>query len=300
MARFIKTFQHAATQAGRILRLPARLRAHGGYFHSRPWAHRQSESICLLASHWIGDTLWASQVVEPLKERFPGKAIFAIARYEFKDMWHGVLPPEQVWDSTALISDRHRQTVSWKEIRIQAADMGSKIFDLVIDLMGNRYSAAFAFRMRPRGSLGFDGNELGWLYSHRVADAERAGEHLRCRPFRVIEPLIGESAAQAWLAKPVRPPAPTIDPAAAKAELELDEKPFAVLAPGAGWPAKHGLRSVLSRSAGAWPPEAGIAWSQAQMRTSLCAIQSVKELKRSFPAAHASRLVGPWGRWWLF
>lgn len=246
----IKPLQRAVMQAGRLLRLPAAWRARPGYFAPKAWDRIEPASIALVACHWIGDTLWATQVVPALRERFGDRPIFAITRPLCRDIWHGLLPDERVLTAGAVISDRRRERVSWRAIAAEASALRARQFDLVIDLMGNRYSAAFTFLLRPDCSLGFDGGELGWLYSHRVADAERPAEHLRCRPFRVIEPLLETAGAARGLTGLIRPPAPTGDGTALAAELGLTGRPFAVLAPGAGWPAKQ------------WPPEQFIELGQ--------------------------------------
>ena len=119
----------------------------------------------------------------------------------------------------------------------------------MIDLTGNRYSAWFTYLLRPGGSVGFDGGELGWLYSLRVAQAERPGRHLSERPFRVIEPLL---AATDWppeaTAKegeplayrlPLRPPSPTCTVSDIRSHLNMTGQQYFVLAPGAGWPDKR-------------------------------------------------------------
>ncbi len=234
-----RCLQRAAMGAGGLLRWPAGRRARLGYFDPRPWQSFEPATIALVAAHWIGDTFWATQVVPALRERFGARPIFAITRPTCTDLWHGLLDSDHVLTTTAVISDRRRERVSWSLLRAQAREWRAREFDLVIDLMGNRYSAALTFLLRPACSLGFDGGELGWLYTHRVGDAERAGEHLRSRPFRVIEPLIGPAAVQRWLAQPLRPPVATRDPGQVAAELDLAGRQFAILAPGAGWPAKQ-------------------------------------------------------------
>jgi heptosyltransferase-1 len=117
----------------------------------------------------------------------------------------------------------------------------ARTFDLVIDLMGNRYSAAFTFLLRPRHSIGFDGQELGWLYSLRV-QAESPGDHLSRRPLRLIAPLIQRAGSVSGGAnqRPLpSPPLPTVDPAKLLAQLGLCGKRYQVIAPFAGWNAKE-------------------------------------------------------------
>ena len=178
-------------------------------------------------------------MVDALAERFPGRAIYAITRPACRDLWHGVLPPERVLTASAVTSDRRREPARWAPLVGEALGMAGRHFCLAVDLTGNRYSAALTFLVRPDCSLGFDGNELGCLYSCRVADVERADEHLSRRPFRVIEPLLSPRAFAHHVHRPIRPPAPTRDPADVVGQLRLAGRPYGVLAPGAGWPGKQ-------------------------------------------------------------
>jgi len=138
-----------------------------------------------------------------------------------------------------VVSDRRREPVCWGGLLARARRLARLRLDLVIDLMGNRYAAAFAFLLRPRHAVGFDGDELGWLYSVRVADARRPGRHLSEQPFRVIEPLLAARPRPFAYRRPLRPPTPTRSSAAVWAELGPGARPGFVLAPGAGWPAKQ-------------------------------------------------------------
>ncbi len=253
----------------------ARVWARDGYFHIPDLDAIEAANIALVACHWVGDTFWAAQVVEPLRRRFPRALISAITKPHSADLWHGLVEPQQVILAPQLVSDRRREQANWRSMADIARDLRSRQFDLVIDLMGNRYSAAFTFLLRPRHSIGFDGQELGWLYSLRV-QAELPGEHLSQRPLRLIQPLIrgtgvppmsvadvpgtgvadvpsarsplaagaaqreethGRDAHATGSATPA-PPLPTIDPSKLLAELGLSGKRYQVIAPFAGWHAK--------------------------------------------------------------
>jgi heptosyltransferase-1 len=152
-----------------------------------------------------------------------------------------------------MISDRRRERVNWHSMAALARELRARQFDLVIDLMGNRYSAAFTFLLRPRLGIGFDGQELGWLYSLRV-QAELPGDHLSRRPLRVIQPLIQRAGSvsdgtnQRVLPSP---PFPTVDPRELLAELGLSDKRYQVVAPFAGWSAKEWPSNNFARLAAA-------------------------------------------------
>ncbi|MFW6065731.1 MAG: glycosyltransferase family 9 protein, partial [Planctomycetota bacterium] len=149
------------------------------------------------------------QTVEPLREHFAGAEIYALTKSTCRGLWNGFLPSRRVLSADEVVSDRRRERVSWPRLGKRAGELRRYRFDVVIDLTGNRYSAAISFMLRPKASLGFDGGELAPLYSLRVADAERPGEHLSRRPFRVIEPLLGRwDEPFAYRCPPV-PPTPT-------------------------------------------------------------------------------------------
>jgi heptosyltransferase-1 len=191
--------------------------------------------VALLACHWIGDTFWATQVVPALRSRYPTASIFAITKPFTRDLWNGLIEPEHIVEAPQVVSDRRRERVSWRAIARRARELRELDLDLLIDLTGNRYSAFFTFLVRPRVAVGFEGGELGWLYSHRVAGASRPGAHLSEQPFRVIAPLL----AGRWAYPPqLRPPQSTVNPDVLLAELNL-HGPYTVIAPGAGWPAKQ-------------------------------------------------------------
>ena len=229
----------------------ARLWARRGYFTPRRGGFGLlspdgQARIAIVACHWIGDTVWASQVVPALRARFPKAELFVFSKPHCMDLWEGLIEPDHRISAAEVISDRRRESVAWRAIARLAARHRPSGFDVVIDLTGNRYSALFTFLLRPGYSIGFDGNECGWLYSSNVRDAERIGRHLMERPFRVIEPLIGSFCPPELPA----PPQTTVSPATLCAELGLPGD-YAVLAPGAGWPAKQwpAERFVLAREA---------------------------------------------------
>lgn len=128
-------------------------------------------------------------MVDPLRRRFPHAMISAITKPHAADLWNGLIDPQRLILAPQLVSDRRRERANWRSMAALARQLRARQFDLVIDLMGNRYSAAFTFLLRPRLGIGFDGQELGWLYSLRVR-AELPGDHLSQRPLRVIAPLI--------------------------------------------------------------------------------------------------------------
>jgi len=176
------------------------------YFGRHDLASIGARRIAIVACHWVGDTFWATQVAEPLQRRFPGSEVYAISKPSGLELWNGLVEADHRIAAAAVVSDRRREEVSWPAIAARAAELRAIGFDLVIDLTGNRYSAYFTFLLRPVVALGFDGGELGWLYSQRVADAARPKRHLSERPFRVIEPLLSGWGEPFAYPRPLRPP----------------------------------------------------------------------------------------------
>lgn len=242
MHSFGRLSKSALTAATGALTPAAWCWARRGYFRRGParrWLNLPAESIAIIACHWVGDTFWATQVVGPLRRRFGAARIHAVTKSACVDLWNGLIESKNVLAADAVVSDRRRERTDWPRLWSTAETLRRRAFDLVIDLTGNRYSAALSFAMRPAAALGFDGGELRRLYSLRVGRAERPCEHLRMRPIRVIEPLIGAEAAGAVMAQPPRAPAASCDPAELIAGLSLEPRRYFVLCPGAGWPAKR-------------------------------------------------------------
>ena len=224
----------------RLARPAAKAWARRGFFNQPDWTKIQPARVALVACHWIGDTFWASQTLPALKERFARSEFFVFTKSACLDLWYGQIEPQNVLPADAIVSDRRRERVSFGAISKFAKRFRAKDLDLVIDLTGNRYSALSSFLLRPGWALGFCGNELGWIYTHKVPNARRPGVHLSQQPFRVIEPLLaGTDQPFRWTDKPVTPALLT-SCGDVRAELGLDaDCRYAVLAPGAGWPAKR-------------------------------------------------------------
>lgn len=225
----------------------ARRWARPGYFSASPPAE-SPRSVAVIACHWIGDTLWASQVVPLLQSAWPEAEITVITKPHAKDLWAGVVPCGRIVFAPEITSDRHRERVDWAGLARRAASLRPRRFDFVIDLTGVRYSALFTFLLRPGWAIGFSGGELGWLYSSAVeVEVPRRVAHLRERPFRIVARLIPGIA----MPEHVRPPRPSSSFEDVCASLRLDPlKPVVVLAPGAGWPEKRWPEATFIEIAG--------------------------------------------------
>lgn len=208
--------------------------ARPGYFRSSP--PERVRRVALVACHWIGDTFWATQVIPHLQAHWPDAELNVYTKTFSVDLWRGLIPSARVRVAREVISDRHRERVSWSALWRLARSESRRGYDAVLDLTGTRYSAAFTFLLRPRFSIGVDGQELGWLYSHQVQDDGNTKRHLAERPFLIIAPVLKRNL----FAQELRPPVPTESFAEACFRLGLDpEQPVTVLVPGASVPERE-------------------------------------------------------------
>lgn len=334
-----RTGRRIATGALSALGRPwVRRWARPGYFDVDPATMPPPRRAAVVACAWLGDSLWDAQVLPALRARWPDTEFTVFAKSRYRAVWRGFVPDDRLVDADAVVSDRRRERVSWGAIRRlarayrgcdvqadtpQGGDVDPAVdgFDAVIDLTGNRYSAAFTFGLRPGWSLGWGGDEGGALYSRRVeidalAEAEfdpavrmaarplpeadvaippdstfGGHDHLppvpgndfavhalitdgsgdngpaasdaafrsnpddipfrgraARRPWRVLASLLGADAM------PSAPRAPTPDSSFADAVAEAGgdpSVPWALIAPGAGWPDKR------------WAPEGFVAVARA-------------------------------------
>ncbi|MBN2714185.1 MAG: glycosyltransferase family 9 protein [Planctomycetes bacterium] len=197
-------------------------------------AIKQTKSIAILAGHWLGDTLWAAQTMPHLRSAFPDAKITVFTKPQCADLWSGALAVDEIIPTGLITSDMTRENISLGALKNLGAQYASH-FDMTLDLMGNRFSALFSLMIGAKFRCGFGGQELSAAYNIYVKDGERKGRHLCERPFRVIEPLIGEYKGS----QKIIPPAPIKSAGEACGEYGFSGRRVAVIAPGAGWRAKE-------------------------------------------------------------
>ncbi len=191
--------------------------------------------VAVIACHWLGDSLWARQAVIALRSHWPEAELHVFCKPFAATLWHDLVPANRIHPTSVVVSDRRRERIGWRTLIAEARRCRVYAFDALIDLSGNRYSAAFARFVGPRWSIG-PGHELDPLYSRALVDAERLGRHLSQKPFRIIEPVLGRFV---WTGT-VDPPPPAGVPADLLQALGLAPAvAYAVLAPGAGWARKR-------------------------------------------------------------
>lgn len=202
------------------------------YYGLKNFKHKNK--VAIIACHWVGDTFWASQVFPILKNKWPESIFYVFTKSNTTALWNGLLPKHHIIPSNSVISDRKREKFSFFNLFYLAYEYRRKHFDLVIDLTGNRYSALFSFLLKPKKSIGFNGNEFNFLYSYNVKNSDLPYKHLSERPFRVIEPLFHEF----FYSNTLTPPIPTENSENIFKRLNLNNLPIIMIAPGAGWKKK--------------------------------------------------------------
>ena len=217
-----------------------------GQLRGKKCMPEQPARIGVIACHWLGDTFWASQTIPYLKQRFPDAEIHIFLRRDFADLFYRMIDPENIHLVPEVISDRKREKISWAKLIAAARKYRPLNFDLVIDLTGNRYSALFTRLLKPAYSIGFEGDELGALYSIRIP----ADPHKRKRLLKVIQEIGGISAPSEF----PQPPETSLnfEEVCGRNALRPDI-PTVLLAPKTGWAAKEwgidnfaGLAAALS------------------------------------------------------
>ena len=198
-----------------------------GQLRGKKCMPEQPGRIGVIACHWLGDTFWASQTIPSLKQRFPDAEIHIFLRRDFADLFYRMIAPENIHLVPEVISDRKRENFSWTKLIAAARKYRPLNFDLVIDLTGNRYSALFARLLKPAYSIGFEGDELGALYSIRILP----NPHKRKRLLKVIQEIGGISAPAEF----PQPPATALNfEEVCKRNALLPDVPIVLLAPKTG------------------------------------------------------------------
>jgi ADP-heptose:LPS heptosyltransferase len=189
----------------------------------------------VLATHWLGDTFWALQVVPFLREAHPGARLHVLVRPGLAwlaRLWCG---EAEVHELPGLVSDRRREGLPrpWRIVgaaRRWRAVHGSP--DLLIDLTLTPAAALCAWVLRPGSAVGAGARR----FARRAFDdwrplAEFRG-HLALRPWWILESRYGD--APSWPPEVVRlrPRLPVTPPAPGPRDPVL-------LFPGAGWPQKR-------------------------------------------------------------
>lgn len=195
--------------------------------------------VLLLGCGGVVESLWAGQVIAPLRARCGPDSVWAACRQATAALWNGWLGEERVLVLPHLGSDPS-EAPSFAALWDDSTALREQAFDVAFDLTGQRYSAALTVLARARSGLGFGGAEWGALYSVPPDTTPTPG-HLARRPWAAVAPLLGPPPP----GEP-RPPRVTFEPspprsAVLRAVGVARGTPYAVLVPGTAPPG------------GAWP-----------------------------------------------
>lgn len=260
MNRFLR-----AVVAGE-LRLLGWLRA-----RRRPEAPRR---VVVIAAGWLGDAFWAAQTLPEIQRACPGAAVWAVARAASLPLLRGFLPPGRCLAVETIVSDRGRERFRPLAFLRDLARVLSLRPDMVIDLMGNPFSALFAWGLRAwAAGLALD-PRLRPLYGCSLSPADLPGQHLALRPRAVVRRCFDLPDGPGFS---LRAPAPFCPPVAAARRLGFDPAGrLALLVPGAGWAAKRWapgrFRELAAGLAGAgWQVAVATAPGESELREAVLA-----------------------------
>ena len=196
------------------------------------------ERILLLMCHWIGDTFWAMQVIPAIRKRHPDAEILVGVKESGRALFTGLLPENAILIFNGITSDLTREHFSLRRFVKDVSTARKRKPEIVIDTMGNRYSALFAFLSGADATIGPEpADEFADLYSIRVPLSRMPSRHLICKPAVIASPLTGYDGSTEIVPFPVKSALP--DDAVFRKWNPFPEKPLAMLLPGAGWKRKQ-------------------------------------------------------------
>ena len=207
--------------------------------HSRGMQLPESpERLLLLMCHWIGDTFWALQVIPAIRKRYPDAEILVGIKESSRALFTGLLPQDAILIFSGLTSDRTREPASLRRFLKDVSAARKRKPELVIDTMGNRYSALFSFLSGAKATIGPDpADEFAALYSIRIPLSGMPSHHLVYKPALIASPVTGYSGKTGIAPFPVHSALP--EDAVFRKWNPSPEQPAALLLPGAGWKRKQ-------------------------------------------------------------
>ncbi len=193
--------------------------------------------VAVLATHWLGDTFWALQVVPFLRRIDPEAEIHVLVRPQLRWLAALWVPPEHVHGVDGLVSDRMREGRAsprriWRSARRLRATTGKP--HLLIDLTGTWSSALFTRLMAPSRAVGLVTRKVTTLAYHDSRPDREFTGHLAIRPWWLMQPWFG--GRDGWPASSEQT-APVL-PLPAAQDAPRTEAPILVF-PGAGWMQKR-------------------------------------------------------------
>lgn len=188
--------------------------------------------------NWLGDTFWASQVINDLKIKYPHAEISACIKPFAKPLLNGMITEENIIILNNVISDRTREKFSFRDYLTEVIKVRKLKADIMVDLTCNRYSAVFTWLSGAKYTVGIDNaGEFSPLYSKHIPSLTIKGKHLSIRPHYIASSLNGQPNISDSIPLPPRPVF-SKEQVSGKLNIGMDEK-IIILVPGAGWKAKE-------------------------------------------------------------
>jgi ADP-heptose:LPS heptosyltransferase len=189
----------------------------------------RSTTIAVLATHWLGDTLWALQIIPFLRRAHPAARIELFVRADLEWLGRLWLPADRVHALRSLVSDRRREGLPrpWRIL----AEARRERPELLIDLTNTPAAALFTWALRPGFAIGAGSRRAVSRPFDSWRDLRAFSGHLALRPWWVIEPAYGTHPL--W-----PPPESRLRPVLPGVERAPEDGPI-LFFPGAGWPTKR-------------------------------------------------------------
>lgn len=213
----------------------------------RPRRKSRSEDVAprrivFLAGAWLGDSFWALHAIRLAARRWPNADIRILLKSGSIPLFHGIVPDESLVVAPNLTSDRTRERISFAGMLRDIRTLRALRADVLFDLMGNRFSALFAALSGAGMTVGPRiADEWRNAYSVNVDFMPIQGAHLVLKPWTTVSALASDDDFGLNPLVPL-PPNPALPPEDARRAAGLpqrDDKPLALLLPGAGWSAKR-------------------------------------------------------------
>ncbi len=205
--------------------------------------------IVVLATHWLGDTFWALQIVPWLERTRRDESIHVLVRPANEWLARLWVPVGHAHAVRTLVSDRLREGVrppwsTWGEAR-RLRDQLPPI-DLAIDLTATPAAGMFVRALGSARAIGAGGRGFTRMFYQHWQPLQDFSGHLARRPWWIIEALHGAHADWPTAEEQLRPHFPGEVVRRPRSQRELPDEGAAdpvkgsvLLFPGAGWSQKR-------------------------------------------------------------
>lgn len=149
------------------------------------------KKVLIILLHYTGDVLFATPVIRTVKQVLPQAQIDVWVKSRAEDIVKDNLYINKIYVYDYIITRRweDRYPLDLRGKRKLLKQFMSEQYDLVIDFSGVIGSTLFTYFMKPKYSVGFNKQGLGFLFTK---EAEKSGKgHLVDQYLSVLECLLG-------------------------------------------------------------------------------------------------------------